>query len=134
MLVSLPHIPKILASRRSWIVTTRRAAQRKKSRVDVEEVVDHVPRTELLVLDPSSRSAQQSQQRLHGVHTYGDETPGVGVLAPHARQGRRLGRWRGSGHRPPSPSLIYIGRTNGLLSHRPISNPNPSWINIHLGL
>ena len=26
---------------------------------------------------------------------------------------------------PPSPSLVYIGRTNGLLSHRPISNPNP---------
>src|SRR6185437_9446231 len=113
MLVSLPHIPKILASRRSWIVTTRRAVQRKKSRVDVEEVVDHVPRTELLVLDPSSRSAQQSQQRLHGVHTYGDETPGVGVLAPHARHGRRprereggvaARRWRGSqGYRPLAP-------------------------------
>ena len=63
--------------------------QRQKSHVDVEEVVDHVPRTELLVLDPNSRSAQQSQQRLHGVHTYGDETPDVGVLALHARQGRR---------------------------------------------
>jgi hypothetical protein len=106
-----------------------------KSRVDVEEVVDHVPRTELLVLDPSSRSAQQSQQRLHGVHKYGDETPGVNVLAPHTRQGRRpreggrrLGRWRGSQVVSPlSPSLVYIGRTNGLLSHRPITNPNPSW-------
>ncbi|KAG2647549.1 hypothetical protein PVAP13_2KG587350 [Panicum virgatum] len=65
-----------------------------------EEVVDHVPRTELLVLDPNSRSAQQSQQRLHGVHTYGDETPGVDVLAPHARQGRRpRGRGRAAARR-----------------------------------
>jgi replication factor A1 len=30
-----------------------------KSRVGVEELVDHVPQTELLVLDPNSRSAQQ---------------------------------------------------------------------------
>ena len=37
-------------------------------------------------------------------------------------------RWRSSqGCRPPSPSLVYIGRTNGLLSHRPISNSNAQW-------
>jgi hypothetical protein len=61
------------------------------------------------------------------------------VLAPHVR----LGRWQEEGGdkgearltsqgAPLCPCYVYIGRTNGLLSHRPISNPNPSWINILL--
>jgi len=46
-----------------------------ETRVDVEEVVDHVP---------NGRSAKQQQQRLHVVHTYGEGTLDAGVLAPRA--------------------------------------------------
>jgi hypothetical protein len=60
--------------------------------------------------------------------------PDVGVLAPHVRLGRRQEDGGGKGEarltspgRPLCPCYVYIGRTNGLLSHRPISNPNPSW-------
>jgi hypothetical protein len=62
-----------------------------KLHVGVEEVVDLVPRTDLLVLVliPATASRRRSrsaqQQRLHGVHTYKDRTPSAGVLAPCAR-------------------------------------------------
>jgi hypothetical protein len=137
------------------MVTTRRTAQRKmrwsrldptKLHVGVEEVVDLVPRTDLLVLVPATTSRrrsgsaqQQQQQRLHGVHTYRDRTPCADMLAPRARLGfrvsaegdGRLGFGRGgTNHSVPSPSNIYIECTNGLPPCRPISNPNPLWINI----
>jgi hypothetical protein len=65
--------------------------------------------------------------------------PDVSVLAPHVRLGRRQEEGGGKGEArltsqgaPLCPYYVYIGRTNGLLSHKPISNPNPSWINILL--
>lgn len=112
------------------------------SHIDAE-VVNLLPQTDLNILVPAVASRCHSrleQQRLHGIHTCSDGTSSVGVLSPHAqlrfcvsvKVKERLGFWHGKVVVPlaPSHTHIYIEHTNILSPCNPISNSNPSWINI----
>ena len=92
----------------------------------------------LLFADQRHNSSSASRSP----HIWERETPCADVLAPHARLeesgGQKEGGWLGFGRSKgggaPSPSHIYIESANGPLPYRSISNPNRSWINIHMSL